>query len=143
MAVKLVEEEIRVADLTAEVVAPHDGALAVFLGTVRDHNAGRRVLFLEYHAYPAMALAEMARIEAAAVTRFSVSRIAVAHRTGRLAIGEVSVGVAVAAAHRADAMDACRFVIDELKKSVPIWKKEHFEGGAVWIEGDPTPGRSG
>ncbi len=136
MSVRLVEDEIVAGELLAEIATEEAGALALFLGTVRVTNAGRRVLFLEYHAYPAMATAEMARIEAQAAGRFAVSRIAVVHRTGRLEIGEVSVGVAVAAAHRADAMDACRFVIDELKQRVPIWKKEHFEGGAVWIEGD-------
>ena len=140
MAVALVEEEIRVVDLLAQVASPKDGALALFLGAVRDENEGRRVLFLEYDAYPAMAKAEMARIEAEARSRFPVSSVAVIHRTGRLEIGEISVGVAVAAPHRADAMDACRFVIDELKRRVPIWKKEHFEGGAVWIEGDRSGG---
>ena len=140
MAVALVEEEIRVVDLLAQVASPKDGALALFLGAVRDENEGRRVLFLEYDAYPAMAKAEMARIEAEARSRFPVSSVAVSHRTGRLEIGEISVGVAVAAPHRADAMDACRFVIDEVKRRVPIWKKEHFEGGAVWIEGDRSGG---
>lgn len=136
MAVRLVQDEIQVAELLAEIASPRDGALALFLGTVREHNAGRRVLFLEYDAYPAMATAEMARIEREAMTRFALSSVVVVHRTGRLELGEVSVAVAVAAPHRADAMEACRFVIDELKRSVPIWKKEHFEGGAVWIEGD-------
>lgn len=139
MAVHLVADEIRVTQLLAEVASPQDGALALFLGIVREENAGRRVLHLEYQAYPAMASAEMARIEAEALARYGVSKVATIHRTGRLEIGEVSVGVAVAAPHRAEAMDACRFVIDELKRRVPIWKKEYFEGGAVWIEGG-TPG---
>jgi len=134
---RLTTTAIRAEELVAEVASGRDGAVALFLGTVRDHNAGRRVLFLEYEAYPAMAEAEMARIEEEARGRFAVSRIAVSHRTGRLEIGEVSVGVAVAAHHRADALEACRFVIDELKRTVPIWKKEHFEGGAAWIEGGP------
>jgi len=93
------------------------------------------VLHLEYSAYPEMAVSEMQRIEAQARERFGVERLALVHRTGRLEIGEASVGVAVAAAHRAEAFDACRFVIDTLKSLVPIWKKEVFEGGEVWIEG--------
>lgn len=132
---RLRTDEIRGEDLVAAVASAEDGAVALFLGTVRNHNAGRRVLFLEYHAYPEMAEAEMSRIEDEARSRFAVSRIVVAHRTGHLEIGEVSVGVAVAAHHRADAIEACRFVIDELKRRVPIWKREHFEGGNAWIEG--------
>lgn len=133
--VRLQPEPIRVEDLVAEVRRDADGAVAVFVGTVRDHNAGRRVLFLEYEAYAGMAEAEMARIEREAIARFGVSRVAIVHRTGRLAIGEASVAIAVASAHRAPALDACRFAIDTLKATVPIWKKEHFEGGEVWIEG--------
>jgi molybdopterin synthase catalytic subunit len=93
-------------------------------------------LYLEYEAYAGMAEAEMAKIEAQALDRFAVSRVAIVHRTGRLAIGEVSVVAAVAAAHRADAFAACHFVIDTLKQSVPIWKKEVFEGGESWVTGD-------
>jgi MoaE-MoaD fusion protein len=112
-----------------------DGAVAVFLGTVRNVNAGRRVLFLEYEAYAGMAEREMERIAAEAVARFGVTKAAIVHRVGRVEIGEASVAIAVASPHRAQAMEACRFVIDTLKTSVPIWKREHFEGGAVWIEG--------
>jgi len=111
------------------------GALAQFLGTVRDRNRGRRVRYLEYHAYESMALAEMQRIEERSLARFDISSIALVHRTGRLEIGEISVLVTVAAPHRGDAFAACRFAIDELKRTVPIWKKEFFEGGEVWIEG--------
>ena len=141
--VRLQSEPIRAEDLVALVAADEDGAVAVFLGTVRNHSAGRRVLYLDYEAYRGMAEAEMARIEREALDRFGVSAIAVVHRSGRLGIGEVSVGVAVASAHRAQATDACRFVIDELKRTVPIWKREHFEGGgAVWVEGpDRQPAR--
>ena len=115
-----------------------DGAVAVFVGTVRDHNQGRRVLYLEYSAYPEMAEAEMARIEDEAVRRFGVSKVVTVHRTGRVEIGEVSVAVVVTSPHRAAAFDACRFVIDTLKKTVPIWKKEFFEGGEIWIEDTPS-----
>jgi molybdopterin synthase catalytic subunit len=134
---RLQPEPIRVEELLAEVRGDGDGALAVFVGTVRDHNSGRRVLALEYEAYSGMAAAEMAKIETETIARFAVSRVAIVHRTGRLEVGEASVAVAIAAPHRAPAMDACRFAIDTLKKSVPIWKKEYFEGGAVWIEGQP------
>jgi molybdopterin synthase catalytic subunit len=112
------------------------GAISLFLGTVRDVNAGRRVRFLEYEAYAGMAEREMERIAAEAIARFGVTRVTIVHRVGRLEIGETSVAIAVAAPHRAAAMDACRFVIDTLKASVPIWKREHFEGGEVWIEGE-------
>jgi molybdopterin synthase catalytic subunit len=140
---RLQAEAIRPEELVAEVRRDVDGAVALFLGTVRDHHAGRRVRHLDYHAYPGMAEREMERIEAAARERFGVSRVAVVHRTGRLEIGEVSVAVAVAAPHRAEAMEACRFVIDRLKQTVPIWKKEYYEDGAVWIDGAggvPSPG---
>ena len=121
-------------ELAATVRGDGDGALALFLGTVRDHNQGRRVLYLEYHAYPEMAEREMRKIEREARERFAVSRVAIAHRTGRLDVGEASVVIAVSAPHRAEALDACRFVIDTLKRTVPIWKKEYFEGGEVWVE---------
>jgi molybdopterin synthase catalytic subunit len=98
------------------------------------------VRFLEYEAYDGMAEREMARIESEALTRFSLTTVSTAHRVGRLEIGEVSVAVVVAAPHRAAALDACRFIIDTLKASVPIWKREHGEDGAVWIEGPGPPG---
>jgi molybdopterin synthase catalytic subunit len=132
---RLQAEPIRVEELIGLVGGDGDGAVAVFLGTVRDHNRGRRVHALDYHAYDEMARSEMARVEEQALERFPVSRVAIVHRTGRLRIGEISVAVAVAAAHRAEAFEACRFVIDTVKRSVPIWKKEYFEGGDVWIEG--------
>jgi molybdopterin synthase catalytic subunit len=132
--VRLQDEPIRVEELIREVRGDGDGAVALFLGTVRDHNAGRRVLQLEYSTYAEMAQGEMASIEREAKSRFDISRVAVVHRQGRLEIGEASVGVAVSAPHRSAAFDACRFVIDTLKKKVPIWKKEFFEGGEHWVE---------
>jgi len=135
---RLQAEPIRIDELVQEARRDADGAVALFLGTVRDHDRGRRVVRLEYFAYAGMAEREMARIEREATARFGVSRIAVVHRIGELEIGEVSVAVAVASPHRAQAMEACRFVIDTLKEKVPIWKREHFEGGSVWIEGDGT-----
>lgn len=133
--IRLLAEPIRVEELARQVRGDGDGAVALFLGTVRDANRGRRVLRLEYQAYPEMAEREMARLRQQALERFEVSEVAVVHRTGTLEIGEVSVAVAVASPHRAAAFEACRWVVDTLKRTVPIWKKEHFEGGAVWIEG--------
>lgn len=135
MLVRLQDTPISVDELLAAVQSRANGAVALFLGTVRDHNRGRRVERLEYHAWAEMAESELRRLAARACERHAVSQVALAHRTGRLEIGEVSVAVAVGAAHRAAALDACRFLIDELKRSVPIWKKERFEGGEVWIEG--------
>jgi len=139
---RLQADPIDVGELLAEVRTDADGAVSVFVGTVRDENAGARVRFLEYEAYEPMAEREMDRIAAEATARFGVGRVAVVHRTGRLEIGEASVAVAVAAPHRAEAIEACRHVIDEIKRTVPIWKREHVEGGTVWIEGpDRTPAR--
>ena len=132
---RLVETPIRAEALLEGVRSDADGGLALFVGVVRDENAGRRVLFLEYEAYGPMAVSEMEKIEAEAVSKFGVSKVAIVHRVGRLEIGEASVAIAVASPHRAEALEACRWAIDTLKQTVPIWKKEHFEGGAVWIEG--------
>src|SRR6185295_18110697 len=133
--IRLQVEAIRVEELVAHVSSGEDGASALFLGTVRVRNRGRRVLWLEYEAFEEMARSEMERIERAAIEHHGASAVALVHRTGRLEISEISVGVAVAAPHRAEALEACRFAIDTLKRSVPIWKKEVFEGGQVWIEG--------
>lgn len=133
--IRLQSESIRVERLLEAVGAAQNGAVTLFLGTVRDHNRGRRVLYLEYEAYAEMAEAEMARLAEEASSRFEITSVAVVHRTGRLEIGEASVAVAVSAPHRGAALDACRYVIDALKERVPIWKREVFEGGEVWIEG--------
>jgi molybdopterin synthase catalytic subunit len=133
--VRIQSDPIRSESLVERVRTDGDGAVALFLGTVRNRNRGRKVTYLVYEAYDGMAESEMARIESEARERFEVAGIAIVHRTGRLEIGEASVGVAVAAAHRGPALEACRFVIDALKRTVPIWKKEVFEGGEAWIEG--------
>jgi len=133
--IRLQTDAIRVDELIESVGSDGDGAVAVFVGTVRDHNRGRRVLYLEYEAYPEMAASDMRRLVEQAGARFELSSVAIVHRTGRLEIGEASVAVAVAAAHRGDALEACRFLIDTFKRTVPIWKREVFEGGEVWIEG--------
>jgi molybdopterin synthase catalytic subunit len=121
--------------LVGEVRGDGDGAVSLFLGTVRDENSGHRVLYLEYEAYAGMAEREMERIAAEAITGFGVHRVAIVHRVGRVAIGEPSVAIAVSAPHRAAAMDACRFVIDNLKTRAPIWKREHLVGGESWVDG--------
>lgn len=138
----LTHEPIDVGDVVASVGDSSAGATATFLGVTRDHNEGRVVRLLEYEAYGGMAEQEMERIGRDAAARWSICRIAIVHRTGLVPIGEVSVAIAVSAAHRAEAFAACRFAIDRLKDSVPIWKKEHFEGGDVWIgHASGRPGR--
>jgi molybdopterin converting factor subunit 1 len=137
--VSLVEKEIDTAAVLRAVKAGEDGAVAVFEGIVRNHSRGRRTLFLEYEAYAPMALAQMEELAETALERFAVREVAMVHRVGRLEIGETSVLIAVASAHRAAAFEACRWLIDTLKKKVPIWKKEHFEDGAVWADGEPFP----
>jgi MoaE-MoaD fusion protein len=126
-------EPVDVAALEREVADPAAGAIVSFTGTTRQDNAGRKVLRLEYEAYEPMALSEMRKLANEAIARWKIVRIAIAHRIGVVEIGETSVAIAVAAAHRGEAFEACRFAIDRLKEVVPIWKKEHFEGGEIWI----------
>lgn len=123
------------ADLIRHVEHPSAGALVVFDGVVRDHARGHAVHYLEYEAYVEMAEPQMLTIAHAAQARWPAVRIAVAHRLGRLEIGESSVIIAIASPHRAAAFDACRYVIDTLKATVPIWKKEVGPDGAEWVEG--------
>jgi molybdopterin synthase catalytic subunit len=130
---EIVDHIIDAAAVTAAVAAPTTGATATFIGTTRDHNDGRAVTRLEYEAYPEMALAEMRKIGDEARRRWAIEQIAIVHRIGVVPIGEASVVIAVSSAHRAAAFAACHFAIDRLKEVVPIWKKEHFEGGEVWI----------
>jgi MoaE-MoaD fusion protein len=126
-------EPIDITALEREVADPAAGAIVSFTGTTRRDNAGRKVLRLEYEAYEPMALSEMRKLAVEAAERLKIVRIAIAHRVGVVEIGETSVGIAVSAAHRGEAFEACRFAIDRLKEVVPIWKKEHFEGGEIWI----------
>jgi MoaE-MoaD fusion protein len=116
-----------------------DGALVVFDGVVRSHTRGRPTLYLEYEAYEPMALGQMESLAREAPERFKVRSVAIVHRVGRLEICETSVLIVVTAEHRGAAFDACRWLIDTLKKTVPIWKKEYFEDGAVWADGEPFP----
>jgi molybdopterin synthase catalytic subunit/molybdopterin converting factor small subunit len=138
----LVREPIAVDALLDGVRHPGAGAVILFLGTVREHSRGRHVDHLEYEAYESLARSEMARIAQHAVDRWGVW-IAMTHRLGTLAIGEISVAIAVAAPHRRDAFEAGRFAIDTLKQTVPIWKKEFWAGGAEWIgQEEPSPSPS-
>jgi MoaE-MoaD fusion protein len=133
---QLVREPIRPQELLESLKAPEDGALVVFDGFVRNNFKGGKTLYLEYEAYEPMAYAKMRSIGAEIREKFSIHRVAMVHRLGRLEIGETSVWIAVSAAHRGAAFDACRYAIDTLKRAVPIWKKEFFAGGAVWAEGE-------
>ena len=133
----LVERVIDPSSLIAEVSGKSFGAVSVFLGTVRETSDGRQVAGIDYSAYATMAEAELARIVAETEERFGVASLVVEHRTGTLALGDVSVGIAAAHAHRAEAHDAVRYVIEEIKKRVPIWKLEHYaDGTREWV--DPT-----
>jgi molybdopterin synthase catalytic subunit len=124
-----------VASVIAEVSRPDCGAVATFVGTTRDHNQGRRVLYLEYEAYEPLAVRSFDRIEAEGRERWPQVSLAIHHRVGRVNIGEPSVVIAAASPHRADAFAAARYAIERLKQIAPIWKHEHFEGGDRWIEG--------
>lgn len=137
--VKLVRERIDRDALVAALKQPRDGAVVVFDGIVRDNTRGRKTLYLDYEAYEEMALAEMRKLAAEAGERFAIDRVGVVHRLGRLEIGESSIVIVVTSAHRAAAFDACRWLIDTLKRTVPVWKKEHFADGAVWTDGEPFP----
>ncbi len=134
-SIELTDGVIDPRRIEAAVERPEAGAICTFQGVVRDHNLGRRVTYLEYEAYPEMALAAMRAIAGEVAERWSEARCAMAHRTGRLEIGEASVVIAVSSPHRAEAFEACRWAIDRLKERVPIWKKEVFEGGEAWVEG--------
>jgi molybdopterin synthase catalytic subunit len=137
--VALVREPIVAEELLREFSAGPDGAIVTFSGTVRDNTRGRRTLFLDYEAYEDMALGQMQELARQAIADLDVRDVLLIHRLGRLKVGESSVFIAVAGAHRAQAFEACRWLIDTLKKTVPIWKKEYFEDGAVWADGEPFP----
>ena len=138
--------EITAAPLVPEPFLQHvrrddSGAVALFLGVVRDHSHGRRVLHLEYDAYPEMAERKLREVAEEALARWPITDVAIAHRTGRLEIGETSLLVAVSSPHRHDAFAACHHIVNRIKEVVPIWKKEVWEGGEAWIEGDPVAGK--
>jgi molybdopterin synthase catalytic subunit len=135
----IVRDAIDTAGVLARIKRGEDGAAVVFEGIVRNQTRGRRTLYLDYEAYEEMALAEMEKLAQQALKQFAVRDVALVHRLGRLEIGEASVLVVVSSAHRAAAFDACRWLIDTLKRTVPIWKKEYFEDGAVWADGEAFP----
>jgi molybdopterin synthase catalytic subunit/molybdopterin converting factor small subunit len=135
----IVRQTLVTASVLESIKRPEDGAVAVFEGIVRNNTRGRQTLYLEYEAYEDMALKQMEELAERALADFKVRDVAILHRLGRLEIGETSVLIVVASAHRAAAFDACRWLIDTLKRTVPIWKKEHFEDGAVWADGESFP----
>lgn len=135
---EIVTGPIDVPALIDSVSGPEMGAQALFLGTVRASTGGRRVLFMEYEAYAPMALSVMHGIGRELAREIGPCRLAIVHRVGRLEIGEISVAIVAAAPHRRVALSVCAEAIERVKTTVPIWKKEHFEGGAVWVEGDPS-----
>ncbi|MBS1801582.1 MAG: molybdenum cofactor biosynthesis protein MoaE [Acidobacteria bacterium] len=139
MRIEIVDAPIVADEIVAAMKAGSDGAVCVFDGIVRDNTRGRKTLHLDYEAYREMALAQMNALAVEAVERFGVRDVALVHRLGRLLVGETSVLIVVASAHRGAAFDACRWLIDTLKKTVPIWKKEQFVDGAVWADGEPFP----
>ena len=138
---ELVRGVIDAAAMVRHVRAGQDGAIVTFDGFVRNESHGRETSYLEYEAYESMAIGKIKEIAAQIHEQFAIHRVAIVHRLGRLEIGETSVFIAVSAPHRGAAFDACRFAIDTLKRTVPIWKKEYFADGAVWADGElpPTP----
>jgi len=137
--IRIVREPVEAQAVLDRLKRSYDGAAVIFEGVVRDNTRGRQTLYLDYEAYEPMALKQMEGLAEQARERFTVEGISIIHRIGRLEIGETSVLIVVASAHRASAFGACRWLIDTLKKTVPIWKKEHFADGAVWADGEPFP----
>lgn len=135
----IVRDPIDLPGVLSKLKRGDDGAALVFEGVVRNQTRGRQTLYLDYEAYEEMALQQMEGLAAEALQRFPIRDVALVHRLGRLEIGETSVLIAVVSAHRASAFDACRWLIDTLKRTVPIWKKEHFVDGSVWADGEPFP----
>jgi molybdopterin synthase catalytic subunit len=132
--IQIIDKNIDVVELLASVSVPEAGGIDMFLGTTRNHSKGKKVVRLEYEAYSPMALRMMSEIESEIRKRWNIQKISIVHRIGAVPVMEASVAIAVSAAHRKEAFEACRYAIDELKKRVPIWKKEIFEDGEVWVE---------
>lgn len=135
----IIRERINTQQIADSLKAPEDGAVAVFEGIVRNNTRGRSTIYLDYESYESMAINEMERLAQESLQQFKIRDVRLIHRLGRLNISETSVLIVVASAHRAAAFEACRWLIDTLKKKVPIWKKEYFEDGAVWADGEPFP----
>ncbi len=132
--IQIVDKKIDIAKLLASVIVPEAGGIDMFLGTTRNHSEGKKVIKLEYEAYSPMALKLMGEMEGEIRKRWNIHKISIVHRIGVVPVMEASVAIAVSATHRKEAFEACRYAIDELKKRVPIWKKEIFEDGEVWVE---------
>jgi len=132
----LTHSRVPTADLLRQQIGSQDGAVVVFEGVVRNNSRGRKTLYLEYEAYEPMAVRKMEEIGAEVRRKFEIDHIGMMHRLGRLEIGETSVAIIVTSAHRGPAFGACQFAIDRLKQVVPIWKKEYFEDGSLWAEGE-------
>jgi molybdopterin synthase catalytic subunit len=139
----LTREPIDTAWLRARTAQPHDGAVVVFEGIVRNHSGSRRTLWLDYECYEAMAIRVLADLGRSIAKRHAISRLAIVHRLGRMEIGEASVVIVAASPHRRPAFEAAMEAINRLKKEVPIWKKEHFEDGTAWVEGEWDPSIAG
>ena len=137
--VRIVREPVEAEKLVSAAKQGEDGAVVVFDGIVRNNSRGRQTQYLDYESYEEMALKQMRELAAQARERFGVRHVSIVHRLGRLSVGETSVLIVVASAHRAQAYDASRWLIDTLKKTVPIWKRETFADGAVWADGEPFP----
>lgn len=137
--VRIQRDRIVPHEIVPKYERPEDGAIVLFDGVVRNNSRSRQTEYLVYECYEEMALKQMRELADQARQRFAIRNVALVHRIGRLEIGESSVLIAVYSAHRAAAFDACRWLIDTLKKTVPIWKKEHFKDGAVWADGEPFP----
>jgi MoaE-MoaD fusion protein len=135
----IIRDPIDTRGVLERIKRGEDGAAVVFEGVVRNQTRGRRTVYLDYEAYEGMALQQMEELAEQALKQYQVRDVALVHRLGRLEIGETSVLIVVASAHRAAAFEACRWLIDTLKRTVPIWKKEYFEDGAVWADGEPFP----
>ena len=136
--IAIVKEEIDIQKILQSVQVPEAGGIDIFIGTTRNHSNGKSVLSLEYEAYEPMALKMMNAIADEAKSRWTIHKIAMVHRIGRVEIGEASVVIAVSASHRGEAFEACRFAIDRLKAIVPIWKKEIFQEGEAWVENEES-----
>ena len=137
--VRLIHERIVPHDIVPALERPEDGAIVIFDGIVRNNSRDRRTLYLDYESYEEMALKQLQELASQATQKFAIRNLAIVHRLGRIEIGQSSVLIAVFSAHRAAAFEACRWLIDTLKRTVPIWKKEYFEDGVVWADGEPFP----
>lgn len=135
--IQLLDQPLSLGACQQFVTNPHSGGIVHFVGTVRDQTKGKTVVRLDFEAYAPMAISEMKKIALAAAERWPIKKMAIHHRVGSLAIGEIAVIIAVATPHRATAFEACQYAIDTLKQTVPIWKKEIFSDGEVWVAAHP------